>query len=540
MRVVGRTSRRLASAWLGCGASFALAMGLRLWGIDFGLPDLYHPDEPAYVLQALAVGRGLPDGLTFANPPLLKYLLLGEYAADYALMRALGATRSAQQFVEQFRADPSQLYLIARCTSALFGALTVVAAFALGSAVRSRRAGLIAAFLTAVTYLLARESHFGVNDALVTLLVTLGLVFCVRIARGGRRADYLIAGALAGLAFAAKYYGIALLAPLVLAHLVSPASRRALRDLALAFGVCVAAAGAGFPSLVTETGRVVHDIYVHLIVAALGGYDGLDPSGGYVFYARTLGIGLGWLLVAAAAAGLALSVARRDRPSLVIASLPLAMLAGLGAKQLYFARFLLPTLPALIVEAALPLDVVAASWPAAGLAATLLVATPTLVDSIRLDTVLARADTRTLARDWIERSLPAGSVVAVDAPPLGPALGDDGQHRMLVANGWSLFDLTRDDYRAHGVDYLVVSSFTSEARAMDPRREARRAAFFAALPREASTVAEFRPYSAERPPPFAYDQIYAPFDALEQLDRPGPTITIYRLSDVNGRASRSP
>ena len=41
-----------------------------MWGIAFGLPLLYHPDEPAYVLQALAVGRGLPDGLTFANPPL--------------------------------------------------------------------------------------------------------------------------------------------------------------------------------------------------------------------------------------------------------------------------------------------------------------------------------------------------------------------------------------------------------------------------------------------------------------------------------------
>ena len=51
-----------------------MALTLRVWGIGFGLPLLYHPDEPAYVLQALAVGRGLPDGLTFANPPLFKYL----------------------------------------------------------------------------------------------------------------------------------------------------------------------------------------------------------------------------------------------------------------------------------------------------------------------------------------------------------------------------------------------------------------------------------------------------------------------------------
>ena len=54
------------------------ALALRLWGLGFGLPELFHPDEPAYVLQALAVGRGLPNGLTFADPPLFKYVLLGE------------------------------------------------------------------------------------------------------------------------------------------------------------------------------------------------------------------------------------------------------------------------------------------------------------------------------------------------------------------------------------------------------------------------------------------------------------------------------
>ena len=51
-------------------------------GIGFGLPDLLHPDEPAYVLQALAIAARLPNGLTFANPPLFKYLLLGEYAEN--------------------------------------------------------------------------------------------------------------------------------------------------------------------------------------------------------------------------------------------------------------------------------------------------------------------------------------------------------------------------------------------------------------------------------------------------------------------------
>src|ERR1700730_14895481 len=67
-----------ADVWIPAGTTFVVALGARGWGNGFGFPDLLHPDEPAYVLQALAVARGLPDGLTFANPPLYKYVLLGE------------------------------------------------------------------------------------------------------------------------------------------------------------------------------------------------------------------------------------------------------------------------------------------------------------------------------------------------------------------------------------------------------------------------------------------------------------------------------
>jgi hypothetical protein len=505
-----------------------VALGLRLWGIGFGLPDLDHPDEPAYVLQALAVGRGLPDGLTFANPPLFKYLLLVEYAADFGLRRLAGSTRSAQDFVDQFRADPTQLYLIARGTSALVGALTALAAFGLGSAVGGRRAGLIAGWLTAVTYLLARDSHFGVNDALVTLLVTLGLVFCVRVARGGGRADYLLAGVLAGLAFAAKYQGIALLVPLVVAHTLRAATRRR-PDLGIGLAGCLVATVLAFPSLVTETGRVLHDIYLHLWLAAVGGYDGLDPAGGYSFYARSLVIGLGWPLLAAAMFGVLLGLKTRNQSMLVVVALPISVLAVLGAQQLYFARFLLPVIPVLVVAAALALDTLIAPLPALGLAA-LLIATPSLVDVVRFDALLSREDTRALARDWVASSLPAGATLAVDSAPLGPSLSGENAHQVLVADTWSLFDLTPADYRARGVEYLVVSSFTSEVRAVDPERDARRVAFYAALPAEASAVAQFRPFAADREPPFLYDQIYGPFNGLDQLERPGPTVTVYRFN----------
>jgi 4-amino-4-deoxy-L-arabinose transferase-like glycosyltransferase len=494
----------------------AVALGLRLWGIGFGLPQLYHPDEPAYVLQALAVGRGLPDGLTFANPPLFKYLLLAEYAATYLVERAPGQAQSAAAFVEQFRADPSRLYLIARVTSAVLGAFTALVTGLLGTIVGGRRVGLLAGSLAAVTYLLVRDAHFGTDDMLVTLLVTLGLAACVRIITGGRRRDYVVAGALVGLAFAAKYDGLALLVPLLLAH----AARRCRRLVNLGVAVIAAAlaAIAAFPSLLTEPQRVIGDVYTHLYLEAANGYDGLDPSGGYIFYARTLVIALGWPLLVATVDGAVLSAARRHWPSVVVLSLPVAMLAVLGSQQLYFARFALPVLPALIVQASLAVDALLARQAVIGVVALTIAAAVTLTDAIRFDGLITQTDTRTLAVQW----LPTAALYAADAPPLGPPLP---QQRNLAADGAALYDTSLDAYRGRGVEYLIVSSFTADARAVDPAREAKRLAFNAALANE-QLVATFSPGDVT----FVYDQIYGPYTDLERLERPGPKIGVYRLT----------
>lgn len=493
------------------------ALALRLWGIGFGLPELYHPDEPAYVLQALGVGRGLPDGLTFANPPLFKYLLLAEYAVAYAFERVTGQSHSAAEFVEHFHADPSLRYLMARVTSAVVGALTALAAAALGNQVGGTRVGLAAGGLCGVSFLLVREAHFGVDDTLLALLVTLGLIACVRVFRCARQRDYVAAGALSGLAFAAKYDGIALLAPLVLAHLLRR-DRPPIRSLGLAFGACVVAAILAFPSLVTEPGRVLNDIYVHLYLEASGGYDGLDSAGGYPFYARTLAIGLGGPLLLASAAGIGLSAYRKSRISLIVIALPFAMLLVLGSQQLYFARFALPTLPALIVEASLAIDALISWQLVVGLSALLVVAVPTLVDSVRFDALMTRTDTRTLAQQW----LPTPAVFAADAPPLGPPLP---QADNAAAGQDAVYDASLDEYRARGVEYLVTSSFTADARAIDPLREARRQAFNASLA-QLTPVVQFSPGDVD----FAYDQIYGPYTQLDRLQRPGPVIRIYRLT----------
>jgi 4-amino-4-deoxy-L-arabinose transferase-like glycosyltransferase len=503
-----------------------LALALRLWGINFGLPYLYHPDEPAHVLQALAVIRGLPNGLTFANPPLYKYLLAAVYGVTFGAGRLSGTYASGEQFIAQFRADPGLVYLEARVVSAVLGTSTVLATYWVGRSLRCRSAAVVAAALAAVTYLTVRESHFGVNDALAALCVTIGLGFCVRIAHGGNRLDYAAAGVAVGLAFAAKYQGGVLLVPLVLAHFLSPRPRQQLY-LALAVLACVVATAATFPSLVLEPARVVQDVFVHLYVPARTGYDGLDPAGGYAYYAKALTLGLGLPLLLAACAGIVLAVARRDRGLLVVASLPLTLIVILGASQMYFARFVLPAAPALVVLGAFALVELHNRWGKFGVATTLIVAAATLVDSVQFDVLLMQPDTRTEARDWIQTNLEPASTLAVDSGPLGPPLEGLAED-VLVVNDSALIDHSLQEYRDEGIQYLVVSSYTVDMPLIDPAREARRQAFSGSLEGGATLLAQFRPFRGIDPG-FVYDQIYGPFDSLLAFDRPGPTVTVYRL-----------
>jgi hypothetical protein len=298
----------------------------------------------------------------------------------------------------------------------------------------------------------------------------------------------------------------------------------------LAAGACAACALAAFPSLVTETGRVVQDVYVHLYLEAASGYDGLDPSGGYAFYARTLAIGLGWPVLVAAAMGLLLALRARDARVLIVASLPIALVGVLGSQRLYFARFALPALPAMVVLAALAIDALLRRNALAGIVALVLALAPSTLDDARSDQLLTRRDTRTLAREWMEANLPTGATLAADAPPLGPAVPPALRLDLPQAEGGALFDLAPDEYRARGIQYLVTSSFTLEARAIDPSREARRESFVPELNRVATLVAEFRPYVGDVEPPFAYDDIYAPYHHLGQLQRPGPLVRIYRFN----------
>ena len=93
-----------------------------------------------------------------------------------------------------------------RSLSALAGVATVPVAYLIGTELRGRRAGLMAAALVAVNPMLLWYSQEARAYALLSLLCAVSLLYCLRALRGGSRRDFVLWGVASGLALASHYF----------------------------------------------------------------------------------------------------------------------------------------------------------------------------------------------------------------------------------------------------------------------------------------------------------------------------------------------
>ena len=67
------------------------SFGLRVWGIEFGLPFAYHPDEQQYILPGIDVVSGNFRPLAYYNPTLYPYFIGLVYSLTYFGLRSFDA-----------------------------------------------------------------------------------------------------------------------------------------------------------------------------------------------------------------------------------------------------------------------------------------------------------------------------------------------------------------------------------------------------------------------------------------------------------------
>src|SRR5438270_8128746 len=171
---------------------FVIALGLRLWGINFGLPALYRPDEDVAVGRAMGIFHGVLDP-HFADWPHLYFYVA---AAWLAPLRLIGLVQ-----------DPPSGYLWIRILGALLGSLTVLLVFEFGRRAYGWLAGFFGASALAVAFLHVRDSHFGTLDIPLSLACVAAMYVAYRTLQARGLRPLLINGITLGVAASLKYNG---------------------------------------------------------------------------------------------------------------------------------------------------------------------------------------------------------------------------------------------------------------------------------------------------------------------------------------------
>ncbi len=469
--------------WLTLGGLTLGAFLLRAWTIRQSLPFVDHPDEPnpiEYVLTMLRTGD--PNQQFFQKPSLYVYTLLAALQAHYRWGQATGLYGDLAQMLVTTHTVTTipGFFLTARLVTALFGALTVLSAYALGLRGWGRQAGLAGALFVAVLPFHLRFSQWATTDVLASFLASLSLGAALLTLRTGRWSAYLVAGAFAGLAASAKYNAGAVAGAIVVAALLRAADggrwtvdgRQQARPanlgrlwaeglkLALAGLAAVACFVAGTPYALLRWGQVGGGIARQWgnYGGENGHYRGAWNVAGYSEFFLFDGLGVAGCLLTLA--GLAILARRRPRTLAVWLGFALPSLLIHLSRATHFMQNMLP----LIVACALPVGVAATELPALLarraprlqpilLAALLaLLALPPLARSLAYVGRQAAGDSRVQLLAWIDAQVPPGARIAAELKPVP----DPGEARWTDVPSLPAHDLQW--YREQGYAYLVASS----------------------------------------------------------------------------------
>ncbi|MXR51717.1 dolichyl-phosphate-mannose--protein mannosyltransferase [Halovenus sp. WSH3] len=329
---------------------------------------------PVGIHEGVSWGRA-PFGATFyvyaiaVLPVVLAAVLSGNVEA----ITGIGFPADTYAHYPVWASTPEWVWtwslLFVRLTNVLFAAVTVYLVYRLGTELRNRWTGRVAAVLLTVTFGFLKLAKEGGEDIPATMCLVLTLLYLLRYLRTGHRRQFYLASVAGGVAIAFKLTVAPLVLLFVLAFALSARTEEGTwrevlwepRFLLKGAGIGAVTILLGFP-----TALVGH---IDLVAIRIGGGAGrtgtaVGPTAPlWWWFLRTYVSAFGWPLLVGTAGGVVGAVAtlRRLAPETLRTPAPefderLLLVAVLGCFWLLFSTFhdfrvhhLLPTVPVLMV-----------------------------------------------------------------------------------------------------------------------------------------------------------------------------------------------
>ena len=458
-----------ARTWLLLGAVLFIAGAVRIWGIDWGLPYVYHPDEPTNLTRVMVMlETGDPNPHWFHYGSLIFYLNAAALGVVSVLREIFGA-------VGLGGAKPPAMIALASGVTSEWWTLVVPRAMTIAAGIgataiifqtvlRVTRRHLAAAFsglLFAMSPLAAAEGRTFTPDTYTALFAAAAIFYSVRVYEQGLLRDYVLAGTMVGLAVGSKYNAALVGVVVIAAHVMRQRGGLAApsRSLLVAFCSALAAFVITTPFAILDAGRFLADLGFELVHYS-SGHVGFEAGPTVYVTALAVSFSVGLLLVP-----FAFTNSRTRIPATIVGVYALTYLGAISLFRTTFARNLMPVLPAIAMVVGLGLHGALTRFqehrrPVRTAIYTLCVVT-LVVASTALTFQYSSLEDREPARAWIEENVEPGATVVTES--YSPWIDGDQVDLRAVS-----YVVTVDPTAEW--DYLLITHRGSGRFDMDPRR----------------------------------------------------------------------
>ena len=494
-------------------------------------------------------------------------------------MRTIGIFSSFDEFLTSYFLNPAAFHIISRSISALCGILSIYFVYLLSKKIYSKNIALLSSLIFSLTYLHARDSHFGTTDVPLTFLIILSYLFITDILLSGK--NYICAGILSGLSASIKYNGAILALPILIANLIYRKNSegkitRKIFDRNIFFS-----AGSMALSFIITSPYIILDYKPFLknlrfITKSVKQGIGMEFGIGWLFYLKlTLRYGIGLPLLLTSLIGILYLFYRHKKEDIFFLSFPLVYYLLIGNSYGVFSRYMIPIFPFLCIFSGIVIYKAISSIKVfknydlqVSLFVSILIMAPSIYNLVTFNRIIAMEDTRNIAVSWIKKNIATGSKIYIhgsqeyEVPPLPKSLESIKEEmeflnkskwnnsemtlRLRTANsllkngvlplnpnfyvlrGSNLYEYSLDKYLINlSPDYIITTEYYLDYYSSDA------SGLNIFLKRSCVHIKSFYPYDSvgEKPKPVfdPLDAFYVPYAKPDGIIRPGPVIHIYKV-----------
>ena len=503
-----------------------LALVVRLVGIGWALPSIYHVDEITLVRAAMGMRFGDLNPHFFDWPSLYKYLCFFLYTVFIKFrvpFQLIFGVETMRQTLPFWWGPTAPFHLLGRLLAVCFDLGSVGLVFLIGRRLYDRRVGLLAAVILALSFTNTHAVQYSRVDVPTLFFALTSFWFSISIFKRGHLKDYLLAGLFAGFAASTKYNGALIVIPIAAAHLLRIGQIGPIRPILRGFRKLL------LGGLATAVGFFVGSPY--FLLDFKNAWGSVGKQGSFIWQVNSTGHGWNWLnfinrsmradwgmlMCLMFLGGIIWAMKKHRKQDILLLSFPLLYFAYAGSWGIVRSHYILLLYPfSALLAARFILYFLKPKW---GRTATAVLLGICLIYPfsriVENDISGLRGDTRNLARDWILENVPFETSIALDGSKLTSYLGGSLPNLPQIENGkgyllhpfeklvlkygqdWEKISL---EFEERGVEFFVTSSFV-HSRYQDKT-------FYALLDENADLVRE-----------------------VSSDWRTGPEIKIYQLND---------